>query len=544
MTTEKKGHHLNVFLIKAAYTSIDQIVNVSSCQAPIEVEIAGYGVGRLFIKRTPPAPPKWADLFKDDVDLNSLKVPGVSGVFVIEIKGRWFVLAFGQGGRFLIKDDVYEERFGLLCALNSVDPKTFRCVDVQSLDAIQSHTRIQSGLEATPDQFGLDVEQDMLKAIVGTPLNPALGSRMTGSDSLSVNVKLDLSDLPLLLNEYRKQFEADLNSKDHQWVNNIYLVKSSLLIVELEAILNANLAANDFKNVWLAIPEIIEWSTVKGFMYTGGLKEVHPDINLQGFLKTVKPDTPLSLDLLRQRKVQCADADHNPTFRKWSVLKCLYAEIDYDGKKYILNDGKWFSVAPDFVSKTEADFARIPMSKLAMPSYQGGGEGAYNASVAATEPKHYALLDDTKKVMHGGGHGQVEICDLFSIDRELIHVKLYGKSSVFSHLFSQGFVSAQLIQIDADFRKKVRGQLAAPFVDLIEINKKPGQDEFTVVYAVISEEKGGTLRLPFFSRVNLNNTAKVLRGFGYRVELLKIPVDDRYAKTTKLPPSKQKGKTV
>jgi len=146
--------------------------------------------------------------------------------------------------------------------------------------------------------------------------------------------------------------------------------------------------------------------------------------------------------------------------------------------------------------------------------------------------------------MHGGGHGQVEICDLFSIDRELIHVKLYGKSSVFSHLFSQGFVSAQLIQIDADFRKKVRGQLAAPFVDLIEINKKPGQDEFTVVYAVISEEKGGTLRLPFFSRVNLNNTAKVLRGFGYRVELLKIPVDDRYAKTTKLPPSKQKGKTV
>ena len=168
------------------------------------------------------------------------------------------------------------------------------------------------------------------------------------------------------------------------------------------------------------------------------------------------------------------------------------------------------------------------------------GEGAYNTNVAAAEPTRYALLDDTKKVMHGGGHGQVEICDLLSIDRELIHVKLYGKSSAFSHLFSQGFVSGQLIQIDADFRQKVRGQLVAPFVDLIDVEKKPRQDEFTVVYAVISEDKGGTLHLPFFSRVNLNNTAKVLRGFGYKVELLKIPVDDFYAKTTKLPPSKKK----
>jgi uncharacterized protein (TIGR04141 family) len=224
MTTEKKEHHLNILLIQAAYTTIDQIVNITSCKIPIEVKIAGCGAGRLFIKRTPPAPPKWADLFKDDVDLNSLEVPGVSAVLLIEIRGRWFVLAFGQGGRFLIKDDVYEDRFGLLCALNSVDPKTFRCVDVQSLDAIQSHTRIQSGLEATPDQFGLDVEQDMLKAIVGTPFNLALGSRMTGSDSLSVTVKLDLSDVPLLLNEYRNQFEADLNSKDHQFVNDASIV--------------------------------------------------------------------------------------------------------------------------------------------------------------------------------------------------------------------------------------------------------------------------------------------------------------------------------
>jgi len=68
-------------------------------------------------------------------------------VLVTEVNDRWFALAFGPGGRLLLKNDISDERFGLLCALNSVDPKTFRCVNVQSLDAIQSHTRIQSGQE-------------------------------------------------------------------------------------------------------------------------------------------------------------------------------------------------------------------------------------------------------------------------------------------------------------------------------------------------------------------------------------------------------------
>ena len=228
-------------------------------------------------------------------------------------------------------------------------------------------------------------------------------------------------------------------------------------------------------------------------------------------------------------------------FKSWPVFKCLYAEVDLAGSKYILNDGKWFSVSTDFVIRTDADFAKIPSSNLKLPEYKGGGEGTYNASVAAAEPTRYALLDDTKKVMHGGGHGQVEICDLLSIDRELIHVKIYYKSSVMSHLFAQGFVSGQLIQVDPEFRRKVRGQLTDPFVALIDVDKKPAQDEFTVVYGVISDVKGDTLHLPFFSRVNLNNTTKILKGYGYKVELLKIDWEETYSKTTTFPPRK-KGK--
>src|SRR5258706_2177542 len=233
MANEKRVNHLSIFLIKAAFTTSGQVLKVETCDQPTAIVIAGHGEGQLFIKKTSPNPPRWAALFKDYVDLSSLAVPGVAAAFFIEINGRCFVIAFGQGGRHLLKEQVFEERFGLLCALNAVDPNSFRCIDVQSLDAIESHTRIQSGQETTPDQFGLSVEQDMLKAIVGAQKNAALGSRMTGSDALAVSVKADLSDLPFLLGEYRKMFEAELSEEDYQWVHNISATKSTAVISSL-----------------------------------------------------------------------------------------------------------------------------------------------------------------------------------------------------------------------------------------------------------------------------------------------------------------------
>jgi len=539
---EKKVNHLSIFLVKQPSASSQEVLKTEACAAPVEIPIAGHGIGQLFVRRNPPSPPKWSALFKEFIDPKGLAVPSVAAAFFMQVNGRCFVLVFGQGGRFLLRDDVIEERFGLLCALNAVDPKTFRCVDVQSLNAIESQMRIQSGQETTPDQFGLSVEQDMLKAIVGAPKNPSLGTRMTGSDALSVSVRLDLSDLPFLLDQYRQLFEAELNAEDYQWVNNISTTKSAAVIGELERALEARLVAGIFDGIWLSIPEIIEWTMVKGFIYSPNGKGVlHPDINIHGFRATV--DGPLSLEVLRSRRVHCADADHKSVFKSWSVFKCLYAEIELDGVTHVLNDGKWFSIAKDFVERTNTDYAAIPLSNLKLPEYQGGGEGAYNAHVAALEPTIYDLLDDKKKVMHGGGHGQVEICDLFSIKRELIHVKMYGKSSVLSHLFAQGFVSGQLLQIDSKFREKVRAQLSPTHQQLLDVDPKPAHEAFTITYAVISDAPGTDLHLPFFSKVNLVNTRKVLRGFGFKVELLKIAVNDVYAKTVKIPPQKGKKST-
>lgn len=543
MTIKKDIVHLNIFLVKEQYDRSDKIIHQDRCQEPLEISIAGAGKGKLYIKPSFGNTPKWFELFTNEIDIKKIgKTSSVCAAFLIKVDRRYFILVFGQGGRFLIKDDVCEERFGLIVALNSVEKESFRCIDKQSLDSIQSHTRIQSIEETTADKFGLDVEQDMLRAIVGTPEDEFLGNRMTGTDSLSVSVRMDLADLPNLLKLYKDKFEIDLSATDYRWINNISEVKkTSSIIAELDAKLISKFSTTDHTDLWLSIPEIIEWNAVKGFIYTYGDKIQHPDINLSGFLSTVDDNKSITIDTLNTRRVYCTDADHNPVYKSWRIYNCIYAELDHKGHKYILNGGTWFNVGKDFVARTNAEFNKITVSSLELPTYMGGKEGEYNESVARDHPDKFALMDDKNRIFHGGGNGQVEFCDLFSAKKEIIHVKKYGQSSVFSHLFSQGYVSGQLMQIDAEFRKKVMEKLKAPFQDLIKVDKRPDDKEFTIIFSIISDSDGIDIHLPFFSRVNLNNATKTLKGFGYKVELLKIEVDQTYAKTKICPPSKRKN---
>jgi uncharacterized protein (TIGR04141 family) len=538
---QRKVQHLTIYMVKEEIANLEQVTTLKADAATqFNVEIPGCN-GILYVKREDGVTPSWVSLFSafaNSKDIGTIST--LSAALVVKTAGRYFVLTFGNG-RFLVGTDVFEERFGLHVVLNSVDENSIRVVDKQSLDAIQSHTRTQSGQETTADQFGLDVEQDMLKAIVGTPKTEQLGTRMTGSDSLSVSVRMELSDLPGLLKLYKQKFEEDLPA-DYAWVNNIRQVKkTSPIVAELDAILVEKLNRDEHERIWLSIPEVIDWTKVVGFMFTHTGRARHPDITLKGFLDSVDDDEQIDIQMLHTRDVMCSDADNRPVARKWSVYKCIYAEIDHSGEKYVLNGGTWFQVGSDFVKATNAQFSAARYSKLQLPDYAGGGEGTYNASVAKAQAAVFALLDKDL-IIHGGSRGKVEVCDLLSSSKHLIHVKIYGRSSVLSHLFAQGFVSGQLIQLDREFRRKLKAKLKGAFAALVNVNSRPVDKEFTIIFAVISNAPGKALDLPFFSRVNFNNTARVLEGFGYNVELLKIEWDDNYAKTVVGAPGKKKRK--
>lgn len=149
-------------------------------------------LGTLYVAIRSSKPPRWGDFFQPQVKPSDLgRVSSTAAVFHIVIDGRALLLAFGQG-RHLINSDSFEERFGLLVTLNSIGEDRVRSIDKQTLDTIGRHTRVQTSREASPSEFGVDIEQDLLRAITGTPLDPKLGKTLGGLDSLHTIARVNL----------------------------------------------------------------------------------------------------------------------------------------------------------------------------------------------------------------------------------------------------------------------------------------------------------------------------------------------------------------
>ncbi len=137
-------------------------------------------------------------------------------------------------------------------------------------------------------------------------------------------------------------------------------------------------------------------------------------------------------------------------------------------------------------------------------------------------PYFFLCLMDNKNIPYGGGYSKIEFCDLFSKSKEIIHVKIYGGSSVLSHLFNQGLVSGELYKSEKIFRDKVNKELEDDFK--LSDTKNINSNDYKIIYAIISHVRK-ELNIPFFSKVGLKNAKRRLETIGYNVFLIKIKAD-------------------
>ena len=61
------------------------------------------------------------------------------------------------------------------------------------------------------------------------------------------------------------------------------------------------------------------------------------------------------------------------------------------------------------------------------------------------------------------GRSKVELCDTLTDKKELIHTKQGASSSLLSHLFNQGLISAELIKSDLQFCEKANEEIKKQF---------------------------------------------------------------------------------
>lgn len=513
---------LTIYLLKEEVGSPFDAIDISD-----EVQVVPVPVGdteaALFVKSSETRPPAWQSFFDGHVDLSdvALRTASSAAVLVLSVASRWFAVTFGYG-RHLLRQNIWVANFGLRVTLNSIEDGSIRSIDRRSFDSIARHTREQSSRPGRIEEFGLHVEEDLLRAVVGTPNDEGLGRRLAGKDALSVSVRAELPDLPGKLRRYLERSEETKYRERYPWVDNVAEIRDRTVTDRLDQDLFGRLAAQNLEHAWLAVPEPIDWSEVGGFCFSRSRRAaVHSDIHLQSLLNDLRNPGAVSADVLKGRRIFCLDPDARQARFVWSAYRCLYAELRTEEELFLLTGGQWYQVARSFVRRVDRDVDQLPETHHDLPPYGHDNEAHYNRAVA--ESNESAALMDRKNIRYGGGASAIEFCDLFIEKRALIHVKRYGGSSALSHLFSQGLISATLFAQDSDFRTQVRKKLSPGHRSGVP-EGHPKLEEYEVGFAIISRS-GGELVLPFFSKVNLRNAVRTLRGLGYSVSLTKIGME-------------------
>lgn len=465
--------------------------------------------------------PRWTAFFGDTIDPGKLglRSASASALLAVEIKNRLFALPFGYGRSF-VNREVVDDSFGLRVTLNCVPEGNIRSIDRKTFEGITTHVREQASKEAAFGDFGLNVERDLLRAVVGKPLDPAEGHRMAGMDALSLTVRTNLENLPELLQRYLEHADDDSYKKRHPWIDNIAEVRDPQTIARLNEELVRQLTSGNLDRKWLAVPDLIEWNDVGGFRYTlSGRAPLEDDIHLNAYLAQLRDKSALNLAMLKRHKVYAFSATTEQQFNHWPVFNCIYAEIDLKGTTYLLNNGEWYRIDRGFVAEVDAAIEQIPETKITLLPYGASEhEEAYNRRLAKSLSG--SCLMDQKNVSHGGGKSKIEFCDVLTDAKQLIHVKRYSGSAVLSHLFAQGTVSATAFVSDAEFRKKLNSRLCAAH-RLSDPAHRPRASSWEVAY-VVASKSAKALRLPFFSRVTLRNAVRQLDSLGFHVTLTKV----------------------
>lgn len=496
---------------------------------------AGFD-GLFYSKYNRPRFPEWTK-FVTPVLESGLEVTtaSASGLMILKAAGRHFALSFGFG-RNLLDPSKVERRFGLKVALNRIDAQQIRSLDTKTFEDMVVSKSTQTSKNAELSNFGVDAARDLLRAVTGKPSDPSLGRTVTGSDALVFTTKRPASELPDVLAGLLRAYEEDAYKDRFGWIDHLLEVKDPQEVNSLDAALVAQLQVGDTTHTHLAMPENLGWDEIAGFKIGGARGRDFEDLDLDEYLSELgDARSELTIDDLKTRKVQVGWARNGNFETRWNIYRSLVSEQEHDDKLFALIEGGWFEVAPTLVNEVDACLEALPRAGTTLPvAWKNESEADYNARVRDLSSE--LLLLDRQLARAGGATSSIEFCDLLSSDAELIHVKWKSRSATLSHLFAQGNISASTLIGDGAFRDDVRAKLgdlagtdAERWLDLVpDAGDLVERGRYTVHFAAITNAKGhGARWLPFFSKLNLMQTARQIRSLGPTVVISRVPVEER-----------------
>jgi uncharacterized protein (TIGR04141 family) len=522
---------LTWFLLKS---DIDPDDAAKIIEAPKSGQLNGYRVPvlhatreSLFIKSTPPLPPKWLGYVQQHLDGGELpRILGASssGLLIITAGKRLFAVSFGYG-RWLLREETVVQDFGLRVVVNSVNPAQIRSVDARTFDELTVHTRRGVSHSSPLNAFELDVTRNLLRGITGTSETSELPGQITGSNSLAMNTDHALPELPALAATLLQTYKARRYRTHFRFIDDMRVERDPTTITTLDQKMLEALQAGELTDMHLAIPEAVDWQKIAGVRFS--IKQRHhqptPDPSIATY-RSLRDPSKLTVKLLKSDKVEALSAlDETQLDGKWRVYECIVYEVQYDGYLYVLSGGDWYRINPSYRGRVEDFIRTLPELDIGLPSARPtDDEDAYNRRAA----QDVGALCLDKKLVRTGGPDSVELCDILTADGTYIHIKKRGRSSTLSHLFAQGVNSAELLLHDETFRHDARAivsGLDATFASTIP-SQPQARDQIRVAYVVLSRSRRTDTPhgLPFFSLVSLQAATRHLADAGIHVSVQQI----------------------
>lgn len=534
---------LSISLVKESITALENIlkdIDIPHCSID--------GVGTLYFKDSSRKEAGRIQSFfgdklpaQDDAGAHRpvLYTASVQAVLLVRrrIAGheRIFLVTFGIG-RNLVKNDCIQDKFGMYVVLNSISPDTIRSVDINVLESVPKHDRIQSTKLSKMNTFNLNVERDLLRAVTGKAKDAykdTLGETVTGADTLKIAIEICVDNLSERLEQIYNIYKKTDYKTNFAWIDKITPIKDSALINALDAEMIQNINDGHLSLVWMSIPEMVNWEDLNAIRYTPQGLDYY-DLDISTLLSDVFLNQPVDkAKLLAQRVYAFSLAGYK--IDNWNVYRCLCSEVTKEGNQYILTNGHWYMIDQVFATEVNGYYENAQLSAFQLePSHINEEEGKYNERVTQINTAE-RLMMDRRLVKPSDGQDEIEFCDVYTTDKKLIHIKRYSGSATLSHLFNQGLVSGELL-MQKEFRKNLNDairkigrdiehrSLDAWLVD--QANNYFHREDYEIVYAIITDTADARPSIPFFSKVAFRHVCRRLLDYGYHVSLMKIGIDD------------------
>jgi len=514
--------------------------------------------GTIYYKHSDPRdPPAWykfidSALSSKDSSSESNVLPfpeqhSLYGILLIRAESRIFAFTFGYGYT-CINIESREADFGMRTALNMVDHQKIREIDKKSLNYNTLHTISQSLKGLKISNFGIDLNDDLVKGISGKSNDTEISDSITGSISLKVTNNNKIRDLPQLCKKLLEYYLSE-NYKDHfQWYDNFKLITDKNTISSLNETLLGNIKEScengneTDDNLSLEFPDYIDLNSSRKFEITNSDK-ISQTFEIDDFkFKNLysndvfsKSDDFTSFDKI---KVKLYNPDAEEEISTWKLFDCVYffGQVTKDKLHNILIDGKWYEISADQVENTDKYLEDVDKTnKMPLRKFSGSSsEDEYIKSLISEKKSYLKFHRKNISVPNPGGlqrTNSVEFCDLYDHkEKRIIHIKIYSASAGINHLCSQISTSAIFFLKDEDFREKIINKTDEDDRKNLNFSKnsRPIPMNYKLVFAIIHSKKEWSITiLPIMAKMTLKKTIEELELLGYNVQIECIGTKDK-----------------